>query len=295
MRRIKSSSCTKAVSRVAAVNRMQRPLDLLGEDHGAIPAEGGSFNELPYSVAKVKKDFGFPLSQFETNEVTAAIEANDYTIAASAVDAAASYIASFPTLTANFSPGGVGTSTSYGGNEMAAIPRAVGMGLHIKAEAVRWSSENAARLALFERQTHERILAANTVGQEIMGIDVHIAAQKLRVEQAALQLRMEEHSLEQDAEMDTFLRAKYTNTELYTWSLNSMQSVYYNTVQSRVGYCRAGGTGLQLREGQEPSRPRVYHQRLLEFQSRWALRRREAEPGSAAAAEGAHGGARARL
>jgi hypothetical protein len=60
---------------------------------------------------------------------------------------------------------------------------------------------------------------------------------------------MQEKMIEDNGRVEEFLRTKYTNAELYTWMLNSMQTLYYQTYTLAYNTARKAERAYQFEHG----------------------------------------------
>jgi hypothetical protein len=216
-------------SRTAAAERMWFYLQLLGEDKSLIPAEGESFEGLAINIPKPVDDSGFPISNYEKKELDLSHKGMAFNTTAGVIDIAAGFIGAIPKIRLEEAPGGVGTSQEISGVELSSVAHGYSSLMRTLADNWRWKAENTGRLGQFEKQMQDRALQASTAGHEIVSHDLDIAAQRIRIDLAQARLDLEQLALDQDDEMDAFYRGQYTNTELYTWSINSLQRLYYDT------------------------------------------------------------------
>src|SRR5213075_1243375 len=74
-----------------------------------------------------------------------------------------------------------------------------------------------ATLAGYQRRAEEWDLQINLVNKELDQIDKQLLAAEIRVELANKELAMHKLQLRQAQEVDTFMRTKFSNQELYDW------------------------------------------------------------------------------
>ncbi len=257
-------------NREAVRARMMYYLDLLGEDHSAIPEVDGTFKELPYKFDEKASgteaalsnvlDPGLPLSRYERTEIELSTAGMVFNTAAGVYDVLSGALGVLPTITFEAAPMGVGEQTSFGGGELSSIPRAFSSLMRTIGDDFRWGSDNASRLAQLQRQTFERTLQANMAGQEITGIDSQIQAQNIRIEQAQKKLDLEQAALDQDQEMFNFLQSKYTSEELFTWSINSLQTLYYKTYNVAFDLAAQAEGAYRFERGLDATAPPAFVQ-----------------------------------
>jgi Tc toxin complex TcA C-terminal TcB-binding domain len=101
-----------------------------------------------------------------------------------------------------------------------------GVGL-LRATRFSYQSSSASRKAGFLRQLQDRILQANIAGYEIKNIDKQILTQNIRFNIANQEITNQQKQIDNAKEVEDFLRAKYTNQELYAWMEGQVRALYY--------------------------------------------------------------------
>jgi hypothetical protein len=75
------------------------------------------------------------------------------------------------------------------------------------------------------RTMHDRYLQANVAGLELKAVDKQILAARIRVEMAEMDIKNHQKQIEQAAEFEEYLRAKFSSVELYTWMSGAVKSL----------------------------------------------------------------------
>lgn len=254
-------------NREASVAKMKYYLQLLGEDEGVIPKEPkdpehpeeeDALKELSYNIYKPSDLGGLPISPTEAAVTTGFTAAAGFRAGIMGLHLAVGVLRSIPDSFIASAPLGVGLISQV-------TPQTVHAGLNATALALGETADMTDALtgllqfcSELEKQTRDRKLEANMCGQDIAGFDQQIAEQIARVKRATTRINMQQAEFEQHEEMDRFLRTKYTNAELYTWTINSLQQIYYKLYnqaldvagQAERAFCYERGlTGSDLIKG----------------------------------------------
>ncbi|WP_249219839.1 hypothetical protein [Chitinophaga sp. HK235] len=70
-------------------------------------------------------------------------------------------------------------------------------------------------------------MQANAAGREVKQIDKQITTQQIRIQVANQEITNIQQQIDSSAEVEDFLKNKYTNEELYTWMKDNMRALYH--------------------------------------------------------------------
>ncbi len=160
-------------------------------------------------------------------------EANDYQIKAQIVRTIAGALRLIPEFH-------VGASGFGGSPEVvmqlggSAISGATSIGadiLNILGSIASYEASRASILGGYDRRFDDWKLQERLAGKEIASIDKQITAAEIRTEIAVTDLKNHEIQIENAKKTDDFMRAKFTNKELYDWMIGQISGVYFKSYQ----------------------------------------------------------------
>jgi hypothetical protein len=142
------------------------------------------------------------------------------------------YLASVLAFTPEFKAGsGFTLGTSFGGSNLAAAAHATINALQSIASLSRLQGESANMKGGYDRRMDEWKFQSKSAELELKQIDKLILAAEIRL--AITEKELENHGLqmEQSAEVDDYMRSKFTNTELYDWMVGQLSTVYFQSYE----------------------------------------------------------------
>ena len=216
-------------SRNLSITRYKHYQHLLFVSNPTIPedTESTEIQELPPSLNIRTGEEGIKMIAFEQQELDFLEDASEKQFKGSNYDALASLFHAIPSF--NLSPIGVGTS--FGGPNLGSATSGFANQERSFSILSNFSGTRAARLAQHVLRENEWTLQSNVSGKEIMQIDKQIAAAKLRKAIAEKELVNHQKQIKHVEEIEEFLRSKYTNEELYSWSVGQITSIYFQAYQ----------------------------------------------------------------
>lgn len=241
-------------SRRSAVSRMQHQLKLIGENLSKVPGADATFTELPDVIEAPVTDSGLKLSPYEKEETDKAGLARDTQIGAGVVEALASTLELIPDFHIAALPWGIGAATQFGGSNLGAVSAAVARSIQVATNELSFESSNAARKAGFQRQLQDRILQANVAGYEIANIDKQIATQQIRIAIANQEITNQQQQIDNATAVEDFLKAKYTNAQLYGWMDGQLKDLYHRAYTMAYDLAKKSEKLFQLERGLSESR-----------------------------------------
>lgn len=160
-------------------------------------------------------------------------EANDYQIKSQIVRTIAGALRLIP----EFHVGASG----FGGSPQvvmqlggSAISNATSIGadiLNILGSVASYEASRASILGGYDRRFDDWKLQERTANLELKSIERQIAAAAIRKEIAETDLKNHELQIENANKTDDFMRAKFTNKELYDWMIGQISAVYFKSYQ----------------------------------------------------------------
>lgn len=169
-----------------------------------------------------------PLNKNENAELNVFLPTSDrFGTLAMALKIATPILALIPQFNAAATPLGVGAKVGFGGVQLS---KGAKYGSEISeqiANAFRSSADRASKLASYYRRAEDYVLQANVATSELEQYGRQIIASRLREE--ILRTEYENHlrQVENAEAVETFMREKFTNEELYTWMQGQLSQTYF--------------------------------------------------------------------
>lgn len=120
---------------------------------------------------------------------------------------------------------------SFGGTQISKALSIASQMLALIASQERQAAQRASTLAGYDRRQEEWNFSADQARIDAQGIEHQIAAARLRIAIAERELANQELQIEQSAEIDDFMRNKFTNRDLYNWMVTQISTVYFQCYQ----------------------------------------------------------------
>ncbi|KAI1112288.1 hypothetical protein F5Y14DRAFT_453113 [Nemania sp. NC0429] len=195
--------------------RLRFWLSLTGDDVPSINS-ASTWQEVKQSVSKPTMD-EFRMTVHEHNEMEHTQSAMHWNRDSNEKEHSASILDAFPQLYANFEPWGLGVSVEAGFSILARMLRIGAADSAKEAQSASEKSQLSGMSARLENQLRERRESANQAGRDIKVTDRMLAVARARVAVCDRDLRAQQQQLDNAAEMDEWLRSKYTSAQLYEW------------------------------------------------------------------------------
>ncbi|MDR6782684.1 DNA-binding transcriptional MerR regulator [Pedobacter africanus] len=213
-------------NRKAPEARMKYYLQLIGEDVGKIPGQDTDFAELANGIDQPVDESGLKLSKFEKEEMDKSFEAHKLQTEVGQKELLASILHLLPTAAVDAKPFGIGLGVQFGGPMLGGAMQAWAKALQNDANVKTYVASIAAKKGGFQRAMQERIFQTNAAGFELKQIDKQITTQQIRIDMANQEIRNQQKQIDNAAEIEEFLKNKYSNEELYTWMRGSLKTLY---------------------------------------------------------------------
>lgn len=115
---------------------------------------------------------------------------------------------------------------TYGGREIGSSLHAAATVFKILAETTKGVGEVSQTIGGFERRDQDWQQQLTQAKFDVQVLDSQIRAANLQLQVAEQQLAVHRRTQDNAAEVDDFLRRKFTNTELYQWMISRLSTVY---------------------------------------------------------------------
>jgi len=116
-----------------------------------------------------------------------------------------------------------------GGADYGAIPEATASIIDIEAGVISNISGDISTQGVYKRRNQEWEFQLQTAQTDIEQIQNQVEAQEIRLKIVMQELKSHTESIKQSQEIETILKNKFTNKELYSWMVARISSVYYQT------------------------------------------------------------------
>jgi len=197
-----------------------------------VPAEGtapADAQAVPQAATQEKE--GVRMIAQESNALEQEGDAKDMRMGASIAQGAAGLLSIIPTFNFAAKPWGIGAGFAFGGGNLAGAANATASVFQILADAALTGGARASRLAEFIMRAHNWKLEANLASREIARIDKDLAAARIREAMSTKERDNHLKQIEENEQVEEFLRTKYTNRELYDWMIGQISAVYFQSYQ----------------------------------------------------------------
>ena len=141
-------------------------------------------------------------------------------------DIAASIAHLIPELTA-----GICAGTTYGGSNIGSALRAYGSVYAFLASIDSYQANRASILGSHDRRWNDWKLQEKLAETEINQIEKQILAAEIRKAIAEKDLENHNIQIENTIEVNTFMKDKFTNQELYNWMVSQISTIYFQSYQ----------------------------------------------------------------
>jgi len=122
-------------------------------------------------------------------------------------------------------------SAELGGLQLANVLNAAGTAVGIKASIDSAKGAMAATKGGYERRMDDWQFQKASAAKELEQLEQQIFAAQVRLDITKQELRNHELQTEQNREMDTYMRSKFSNAELYNWMISQLATTYFQSYQ----------------------------------------------------------------
>ena len=156
-------------------------------------------------------------------------ESHDFTMAAQIVQASAGVLALIPDLVIGASGfgGSPHAAAKWGGTFLAHAAGAAASVLTVLSTAASYEASRASILAGYDRRFDDWKFQERIAKKDLIQIENQITAAKIRQEISENDLKNHDLQIENAKKTDEFMHSKFTNKELYEWTIGQISSVYF--------------------------------------------------------------------
>jgi hypothetical protein len=203
-----------------------------------------------------------PLNKNENAELNIFLPTADaFATAALAMKIAAPILGLIPQFGAAAKPMGVGAEVGFGGVQLSNAANYGSQGAAMIADAFRSSAERASRMAGYYRRAEDYVLQANVATSELEQYGRQIISSLLREQILKHEYDSNLRQTDNAELVDTFLREKFTNEELYTWMQGQLSQFYYDCYKLAFDVAKRAEQTLKY----EVMRPEFDEQQPIKF------------------------------
>ncbi len=136
-------------------------------------------------------------------------------------------------------------TVKYGGTTAGGALEKFGDALSMLASLAGAAASMSATMGSYQRRADEWELQKNLAAKEQEQIDRQILAAEIRAGIAERELDNHDLQAELSEEVDTFMRDKFTNRELYDWMVSQLAAVYFQSYQLAYDVARRAQRAYQ--------------------------------------------------
>jgi hypothetical protein len=136
-----------------------------------------------------------------------------------------------PDYEAGVSGMGAHATTTTGGSHAGAGLAAFGRSIQIQASMINVSAMQSSIVGSYSRRADDWKLQERLAEKELDQIDKQIAAAEIRLRIAEKDLENHDRQTENAREVDSYMRDKFTNRELYSWMVSQTSALYFQSYQ----------------------------------------------------------------
>ena len=178
-------------------------------------------NKYYSNIAKI-----IPKEQLNLDKLS---EAHDYQMAAQIIQAGAGVAALIPDLVIGASGfgGSPHAAAKWGGTFLAHAASAAASVVTVLSTAASYEANRASILGGYDRRFDDWKLQERIAKKELVQIDSQIEAAKIRQEISESDLKSHDLQIENAKKTNEFMHDKFTNKDLYEWTIGQISSVYF--------------------------------------------------------------------
>lgn len=211
--------------RKEAEYRLKHYQKLIGEAE-SLPDQESDYSEVSMISTSVNSEGELKLIGSEKEEMDKASTSSDLYMASQAPLVLANILFQIPQIGAAAKPLGVGIEAALGGINLGNMSKAIADGLQLLSTYNSHQSSSASRKGSYTRQLQDRIFQANLAGYSIKMLDKETIAPKIRIQIASQEITNQQAQIDHAAEVEDFMRSKYSTEQLYQWMSGQIAGIY---------------------------------------------------------------------
>lgn len=120
---------------------------------------------------------------------------------------------------------------SFGGQQISAMLNALSAGIGIAAAINSGRGAMALTRAGYERRMDDWQFQSASAAKELEQLEQQILASEIRLDMARKELDNHDLQVSHNAETDAYMRNKFSNAELYNWTISQVSATYFQSYQ----------------------------------------------------------------
>ena len=128
---------------------------------------------------------------------------------------------------------------TYGGEQLGASLTKAAASLKMAAEFFNFGSSLSSLLGGFHRRSQDWELQKKLATVDIAQIGKQIAAAEVRVKISQKDIEITKQSIKHNESIETFMKGKFTNQQLYQWMSNKLSGIYFQTYNMAIDLAQA--------------------------------------------------------
>jgi hypothetical protein len=170
-----------------------------------------------------------PLNKNENAELNIFLPASDTFNTISAIfRGIAPLVGLIPQFNGHGTPLGVGAAVGFGGVQLKAGAEGAADVAKQISNAFVSSAERASKMATYYRRAEDYVFQANVATAELVQYGRQIISALIREQITKKEYENHLKQVEQSIEVETFLKEKFTNEELYNWMQGEISRIYFD-------------------------------------------------------------------
>lgn len=182
------------------------------------------------------------LSSYEQTSLEAAAAALAFNILGSITKTAASIGYAVPQVGSPF-------AMTYGGEQIGNALNAASGVFEISAEVSNYIATNSATMGGYERRREDWELQKKMAQADVASITKQIDAANMQLSSAEQDLVVQKKSIQQNKDIEKYLKTRFTNQDLYLWMIGRLAAVYYQTYTLAMQTARQAEAAYQMELG----------------------------------------------
>lgn len=142
---------------------------------------------------------------------------------------------------------------TYGGVQVGSSLASAAAVFEIGGAISNFIAQRSAIKAGYQRRSEDWTLQRDLATRDVAQLTAQIDANTLAVDIARAELAVQRKTIEQNAQLDSFLRRKFTNKELYDWMAGRLSTTYFQTYQLAFDMARSVQRAFQYENNSSQS------------------------------------------
>jgi hypothetical protein len=182
------------------------------------------------------------LSGYEIAQVTLMTIAQAHSYMSNVFSIAAAVGKSVPQVGSPF-------AMTYGGVQVGGMLEGNAQAWRALADIFNFGSSLAATLGGWDRRRQDWELQKALATGDTLQIGEQIRGAEIQVEIARQEIQVQRRQIKNNLSVDTFMKSKFTNQQLYQWIVGKLSAVYFQTYHLALQYAKAAQRAMQFELG----------------------------------------------